>query len=252
MRKEKINGHIFEFFDEIGEMPIGRFHSYSRYMLVACGVGDSLADIDEHITKIMQFLTIDLKKAERELLNLRHNLYMVMNEMDVRYKGFLYFTYSVDGRVWEDFSDNGIEQLYQMTNGERVKELNRITNEVVSKIDEALKQYFPNFFDSSVDKNRLDMMRRRALLQVDEILNKSDKGKEITELTKRMFVGVVPKDFDNDKAVVEFDRQFENMCLILSKEFGGKVKDYSIMEFYSAYNLMNEQQKEIEKIRKRR
>ena len=252
MRKEKLNGHEFEFYDEIGEMSIARFHSYSRYMLVACGVGDSLSDIDEHITKILQFISIDLKKAQRELLNLRQNLFMVASERDLRYKAFLYFTYKVDGKEWEDFSDSGIDELYQLVNGAKIKELNKVTNEVVGKIDDALRQYFPNFFDSSVEKNQIDLLRKRALLQVDEVLNGSDKGEEIGEITKKIFSVIVPKDFDNDKAVVEFDRQFENMCLVLSKEFGSKVKDYSIMEFYSAYNLMNEQQKEINKIRNKR
>lgn len=249
MRKEKVNGHDFVFYDEIGEMPIDRFHSYSRYMLVAGGVGDSITDIDDHIGRILKFIDIDATRAKQEVLNMRQNLYMVANELDVRHKGFLFLTYKVDGELWEDFSDNGIEELYKLANGESIKNFNKLMGEVINKVDESLRQYFPETFDSSIDKNYCDLLRKRALLQVDEIQNGSDHSKEISELNAQIMKRFTPKDFENDKAIVEFDKQFETMCLILSKEFGGDVKGYTVMEFYSAYNLLNEQQKEMKKIR---
>ena len=252
MRKETINGHRFEFYDEIGEMPISTFHSYSRYMLVASGVGDSLADIDEHIGRAIKFITIDPKKAHQELLNMRQCLYMVMNEQDIRSKGFLFLTYKVDGKKWEDFSDAGIEELYQLANGESIKEFNRIMGEVINKVDEQLKQYFPETFDSSVEKNHCDLLRKRALLQVDEMQTGADHSKEIEELNEQIMRHFTPKNFENDAAVVEFDKQFESMCLVLSKEFGGGIKGHSVMEFYTAYNLLNEQQKELKKLKNRK
>ena len=56
MKEEKINGHRFEFYDSIEDLPIVRFHKYSKYMLVASGIGDSIADVDEHIERIMKQL----------------------------------------------------------------------------------------------------------------------------------------------------------------------------------------------------
>lgn len=248
MRKETLNGHRFEFYDEIGEMPVERFHSYSRYMLVASGVGDTIVDIDTHISRILNLIKSDPKKAHLEVLNLRQNIYMVVNELDVRHKGFLFLTHKVDGKKWSDFSDNGINELYALANGASIKEFNKVMGEVIAKIDGALEQYFPEIFDSSIDKNYSDLLRKKALLQVDEIQNGADHTKEIDDLTAQIMRHYKPKNFEKDEAVVEFDKQFENMCLILSKEFGGGVKGYSVMEFYSAYNLLKEQQKEYQKM----
>lgn len=251
MRKDTINGHKIEFYDDISELSVERFHQYSRYMLVASGVGDSIDDIDKHINKIMALLTRDVKKAQQELLNLRQNLFMVANQRDVRHKGFMFLAKSVDGVDWEDFSDKGIEELYQIVNGENITHFNRVMGEVISEIDEQLQRYFPEMFDDAEEKNHCDLLRKRALLQIDEIHNGADHTKEIEAIADEIWKNYVPKSFENDKSVVEFDRQFENMCLILSKEFSGGVKGYTVMEFYSAYNLLKEQQKEIKKLNKK-
>lgn len=248
MRKEKLSGHIFEFYESISELPIERFHQYSRYMLVASGVGDSWEDVEKHISRILQFIGKDDKKAQQETLNLRQNLYMVMNQMDVHHKGFFFLTKSVDGKEWSDFSDTGIDKLFAIAQQASVKEVNKLIGSVIGRIDEELHQYFPEMFDDSVEKNYTELLRKRALLQIDEIQNGADHTAEIEKLNEQISSKYVPKNFENDAAVVDFDRQFENMCLILSKEFKGGVKGYTIIEFYSAYNLLREQQREMKKL----
>ena len=252
MRKETLNGQKFEFYDDIASLPVERFHQYSRYMLVASGVGDSLDDIDKHIGRILQFLENDVKKARQEVLNLRQNLFMVLNQLDVHHKGFFFLTKSVNGEPWLDFSDDGIQELFKLAQGASVADINKVLSEVVRKIDDGLHQYFPEMFDDSVDKNYCELLRKRAMLQVDEILNGSDNSEALSEIAKEISAHFSPKDFENDKAIVEFDKQFENMCLILSKEFQGGVKGYTVMEFYSAYNLLREQQKEMKKHNKKK
>ena len=252
MREVRLNGHKIEVFDDISELSIERFHEYSRYMLIATGVGDSIADIDKHIEAINALLTIDVARAQQELLNLRQNLILVANERDFRHKAFLFFVISVDGQEWKDFSDNGIEKLYQLVNDTPLAEFDKALVEVMGEIDDQLSRYFPEMFDDSKDKNRCDLLRKRAMLKVDEIRNGSDHTKEIEEITSRIWEGYEPKSYENDKAIVDFDRQFENMCLILSKEFQGGVKGYTVMEFYSAYNLLKEREKEMKKLNKKK
>lgn len=251
MRKETINGHKIEFCDDISELSIERFHQYSRYMLVASGIGDSIEDIDKHINKIIALLTRDVKKAQQELLNLRQNLFLIANQRDIRHKAFMFFAKTVDGKAWEDYSDKGINELYELVNGESLETFDAAMRDVVWEIDDQLQRYFPEMFDDASEKNQCDLLRKRALLQVDEIQNGSDHSKEIESLSDEIWKKYEPKSFENDKAVVDFDRQFENMCLILSKEFSGGVKGYTVMEFYSAYNLLTEQQKEIKKLNRK-
>lgn len=252
MRKEKLNNHTFEFYESIGELPIERFHDYSRYMLVASGIGDTIGDIDKRINKVMGLLSVDIKKAQQELLNLRQALFMVANKQDVSFKGFFFFVKRVDGKEWTDFSDRGIDALFGLAQGESVARVKEVQNVISAKIDDELQRYFPEMFDDSRDKNLCDLLRKRALLQVDEIINAKDNSKEIEDISHQILERYEPKDFENDKAVIEIDRQFENMCLILSKEFQGGVKGYTVKEFYSAYNLLKTQQEEIKKLNKRR
>lgn len=251
MTEKTINGQKFTFFDNISELSIERYHQYSRYMLVASGIGDSLSDIDDHLGKIIRLMAVDVKKAEKEVRNLRQNLYMVQNQLDLRYKGFLFLTKSVNGEPWTDFSDEGIEKLYSIVNQESVKTMVEVMQPIISTIDEALERYFPSFFEDAGDKNRLSLVRKRALMLVDEIVNEKDHKEDLKELDKDIFRYYTPKDFENDKAVVEFDKNFEEMCLFLSKEFGGEIKNKSVMEFYSAYNIVLEQNKKIKTKRRK-
>lgn len=251
MRKETLNGHKIEFYDDISELSVERFHQYSRYMLVASGVGDSIDDIDKHINKIMALLTRDVKKAQQELLNLRQNIFLVARQRDIRHKAFMFLAKSVDGEDWKDFSDKGIEELYQIVNGESLAKFDAAMRDVILEIDDQLQRYFPEMFNDAEEKNYCDLLRKRALLQMDEIQNGSDHSEEIEKLSDEIWKKYEPKSFENDKSVVDYDRQFENMCLILSKEFSGGVKGYTVMEFYSAYHLLKEQQKEIKKLNRK-
>ena len=252
MREVTLNGHKIEVHDDISELSIERFHQYSRYSLIASGIGDSLADIDKHIHAINELMARDVKKAQQELLNMRQNLILVLNERDFRHKSFLFLVVSVDGKRWTDFSDNGIEKLYQLVNDSSIAELDKALTGVVKEIDDQLTRYFPEMFDDATEKNRCDLLRKRAMLQVDEMQNGADHSKEIEELSSRLWEGYEPKSYENDKAIVDFDRQFENMCLILSKEFQGGVKGYTVMEFYSAYNLLQERSKELQKLNRKK
>lgn len=251
MKEVKINKHKFEFFDSIEDMPISRFHKYSKYMLVASGIGDSIADVDEHIGTIMKLIDFDVNKAKQELLNMRHNLVTILQEQDIRHVGFMYFVYSVDGKKWEDFSDNGVEKLYTLVMGEREIVLADTERAIRERIDTELRDYFPQVFENE-NKNLLDYLRKRALLQVDEIVNDCSHEDEIKKLSELLTIGYKPPVFEGNESVeLQYDKQFEQMCLALSKEFGGKAKDYTIMEYYSAYERLEAMNKELERIRRK-
>ena len=252
MKKIKINGHKLEVYNDISELPVERFHQHSRYSLIASGIGDTIQDIDKHIEAINSLMAIDAAKAQQELLNLRQNLILVLQGRDFRHKAFLFLVKSIDGKPWEDYSDDGIEEMYNLLNGESVAAFKGALSDVICEIDDQMQRYFPEMFDDSKDKNLCDLVRKRAMLQIDVIRNGADHKKEIDELSTKIWEKYEPKSFENDKAIVDFDRQFENMCLILSKEFQGGVKGYTVMEFYSAYNLLQEREKEFKKLNRKK
>lgn len=245
------DGRKVVFYDNVEDLPITQFHRYSKYSLVESGVGDSLADIDRHITRIINFLG-DTKKAYQELLNLRQCLYLIANEQDVHNKATLCLVKSVDGVDWKDFSDSGLDELYKMVEGESQRELNALALEVREKIDENLVQYFPSIFEDATQKNYVDLLRKRAILQLGEIMGEDNKEK-IEDVTKKIYAMQSPKGFTGaDSEEIKFDKQFEDMCLIMAKEFGGGIKKYTTMEFYTALERLEKQNKELKKIRNRR
>src|SRR5574344_1642421 len=240
MVAKDINGHRVVFYDSVEDLPVTQFHRYSKFLLVEGGIGDTIQDIDRHITRIINFLN-DTKKAYQEILNLRQCLFLVISGQDVHNKATLCLVKSVDGKDWTDFSDSGLD------------ELNDLAMEVRGRIDENLLQYFPKVFEDSTQKNYIDLLRQRAVLQIGEIVNGDDNGAKIQGVTEKIYQMQNPKGFTGaESEEIRFDKQFEDMCLLMAKEFGGGIKQYTTMEFYTAFERLTRQYNETKKIRNRR
>ena len=252
MIEKKVNGHLLLFYDCVEDLPIVQFHRYSRYLLVESGIGDNINDIDKHITRILNFFN-DKKKMQQELMNLRQCLYVIATEQDLHNKATLCLVRSVDGKPWEDFSDSGLEELYKMVNGASVKELDTIAAQVRDAIDENLIQYFPKVFEDSLQKNYTDLLRRKALLQIASIVKDEDNKEQIEAVDASIYRMQNPKGFmGQDSEEVRFDKQFEDMCLLMAKEFGGGIKKYTTTEIYTAFERLTRQYNEAKKLRNKR
>lgn len=252
MKKETLGGHIFEFYDSIDTLPIKQFHLYTKYALVLSGIGDDLSAIDAHISKITSFIQNDQKRAINELLNYRRCLFSIIMEQDYRHKANLCLVKMVDGKKWEDFTDDGINILYEMVTTEEERKVRKIEDELKARLDEELMTYFPEMFATSIEKNQTELLRKRAMLQLAEIIDDVDNSEPIRALDGQIYAMTDTRNFEGKaSAEVELDKQFEEMCLVLAKEFGGKVKEYSVMEFYTANKMLNERQKQLSKMRKK-
>lgn len=252
MIERAVAGHKLVFYDSVEDLPIVQFHKYSRYLLVESGIGDNINDIDKHITRILNFFN-DKKKMQQELMNLRQCLYVIATEQDLHNKATLCLVRSVDGKVWGDFSDSGLEELYKMVNGASVKDLDTIAAQVRDAIDENLIQYFPKVFEDSLQKNYTDLLRRKALLQIASIVKDEDNKEQIEAVDASIYRMQNPKGFmGQDSEEVRFDKQFEDMCLLMAKEFGGGIKKYTTMEFYAAFERLTRQYNEAKKLRNKR
>jgi len=252
MFEKAVAGHRLVFYDSVEDLPIVQFHKYSRYLLVEAGIGDNINDIDKHITRILGFFG-DRKKMQQELLNLRQCLYVIATEQDIRNKATLCLVREVDGKIWEDFSDSGLDTLYKLVNKASIKELDSIAAQVRDAIDENLLQYFPRVFEDSLQKNYTDLLRKKAMLQIDSIVRGTDKKEEIDAVDASIYRMQNPKGFmGQDSEEVRFDKQFEDMCLLMAKEFGGGIKKYTTMEFYTAFERLTKQYNEAKKLRNKR
>lgn len=252
MVEKILNKHKVVFYDSSEDLPVKQFHRYSKYILVEGGIGDTIQDIDRHIGRIINFLD-DKKKAYQELLNLRQCLYIIATEQDVRHKATLCLVKSIDGEDWADFSDEGLKHLYDLVADESVRNLDALAAEVRTAIDDNLTRYFPRVFEDATQKNYADLLRKRALLQLEAISKGVENSEEVAELTKKIVSMQSPKSFDGQESEeILFDKQFEDMCLIMAKEFGGGIKQYTTMEFYTAFERMTRNYEAQKKVNRKK
>ena len=116
------------------------------------------------------------------------------------------------------------------------------------KIDGELILYFPKLFADSTIKEYYDILKQRTLAVLNGIIEGKIDNSEVERLTTALITYSHPKLFTGSEGVeVQFDRQFENLCLILSEQLHVRPKDYTVLEFYNAFDFVQERAKEAEK-----
>lgn len=256
MRTETICGRKVEIYDSIEELPMARFHRYNKYLLVDAGVGSDIASFDSHLEKAIAYVrSSKADLAEAELDNLRQCVYMVQTQVSPRYLSFAALVKSIDGQPCDDISDDGLQRVVERLNNAPIGRLTAILEAVKKKIDRELQTYFPRLFDSATTKECLDLMRRRALLQLDEIIEGENEKRtaQIERLTDELLMYHKPQQFAGaDSVEVAHDKHFERMNLLLSQNLNVDPKRYTVLEYYNAFELLHDQMKEQEKRTKKR
>jgi hypothetical protein len=74
----------------------------------------------------------------------------------------------------------------------------------------------------------------------------------VEKLTTALVTHSKPKVFTGSDGVeIQFDREFENICLVLSEQLHVEPKKYSVLEFYNAFDFVKERAKQMEKAQRR-
>ena len=69
-------------------------------------------------------------------------------------------------------------------------------------------------------------------------------AKDIERLTGALLTYSKPLSFaGTDNAEVEYDKRYEDMCLVISQNVHRDAKTFTVMEFYNAYLFMERQNK---------
>ena len=247
MRTTEIGGHKVEIYDSIDALPVLRFHAFNKMILVDSGIGSDLNDWDAHAERVIRFIMSDDKEsAIKELTNLRQNIYLTINGINPRGMAFAAMVKSIDGEEYDDLTTEGLAKVNAMLKEATDKEIAAETEAVKKKIEEELAVYFPQTQDNPKTKEYHDLMRRRAILQCERIINETDEyDAEIEQLTTKLLTFTKPESFDGkDSAEVQYDKQFENMCLIISKELNANAKQMTVLEYYNAFEFVKDMQKQ--------
>ena len=115
--------------------------------------------------------------------------------------------------------------------------------------------YFPVLFNDATVKEYYDLMRQRTIEVLNNIMaGATDPGATdmVEKLTTALITYTKPQLFNGPESVeIQFDRQFENLCLVLSEQLHVKPKEYTVLEFYNAFDFIQERAKKAEKAQKR-
>lgn len=250
MVERLIAGHRVRLYDAIDDLPIVRFQKFQKYLLIDAGVGGDIASFDRHCEKMRRYMgkgKTDL--AMQEAQNLRQCVYMIQEGLNPAHRAFACLVESIDGERTEDLSDTGlakvIERLGGMTAGEAASELGAVKK----KIDTELSVYFPALFNGSETKEYFDLLRKRAVT----ILEGLARGEvvNVDDLTTSLICFSKPKNFSGAGGIeVEFDRNFETLCLSLSENLGIRPKECTVLEYYNAVDFLQERARQAERGRK--
>lgn len=108
---------------------------------------------------------------------------------------------------------------------------------VKKKITYELEIYFPNDFISSKEKETYDRLKRRTLLVLDSIINDLDNSVDINTIDNTMLNLYSPKLYTGPESVeVQYDKSFENTCILIAQKVNLDAKKMTVLQFYSAIN----------------
>lgn len=252
----KIGKHTVEFYDTIEELPIVRFHKYQKLLLVDAGIGSDIAAFDQRIEKTRRFLMAGKpEQAQQELENMRQCVFLIQSGVNPKHRAFAALVTKIDGQDCTNIGDDALAAITEKLNDVPESELTAQLEAVKKKIDGELTLYFPALFNDSDVKEYYDILRKRTLEILNGIVAGVDDpaGAEIVDkLTTALITYSNPKLFTGSDGVeIQFDRQFENLCLVLSEQLHVEPKKYSVLEFYNAFDFVKERAKQAEKAQKR-
>lgn len=243
MKKCILNGNKVELYDSIEELPMINFQKYNKYLLIDSGIGSDADSIDSHIVKIAKLINKgDSANAIQELQNMRQNLYMINSEISPRYFAFAALVHSINGDKVYDLSDTGLKDILCKINTVKHSKILELLLEFKKKIQQEVEAYFPEDFISVKEKEAYDLLKRKILLILESISQNTDNADAIKQIDATQFSKYKPHNFTGDTSVeIAHDKSFEDTCLIISQKLNLNAKQMTVLEFYSALNLIKRQ-----------
>lgn len=244
----KIGKHTVEYYDAIDTLPIVRFHKWQKALLVDAGIGGDINAFDQRTERARRFLMKgDTENARKEMENLRQCVYLIQTGLSPKHLAFAALVTKIDGKVYEDLSDDGLLKVVKILSEGTEGEITGAVESAKKKIDTDLTLFFPKLFEDGKVKEYFDILKRRTLAILQNIMNgevKADETEAVEKITTELITYSNPKVFSGSEGLeVTYDRQFENLCLALSSQLHLRPKKCTVLEFYNAFDYLQEQAK---------
>jgi hypothetical protein len=236
-------------YDDINELPIVRFQQYNKMLMIDAGLGETVDAFDAHLARVGEYIKHgEMENANREIDNVRQTLWNVQNGMTPHFMSLIPLIAEIDGEPNNDMSDDGIKATYEKLKHVTLGEYEKASKEVKKKIEGDLEKYFHQGGVSAESKEYWELVRRKALLQLDEITEGSDHREEIAALDSQRVRVEKPRIFQGDRnAEVLYDKNFVGCCIAIAQNLNMDAKRMTVLEYYRAIEVLEEQQKQLKK-----
>ena len=243
MKDLVLNGKVIRIYDSIDEMPIVNFQKYNKYLLIDSGIGSDVDDIDMHITRIAKFIkSNNSKKALQELQNMRQNMHMVNNKISPKYLSFAALIHSINGRKIGDLSDDNLKSILEEIKEIKHSKIIKFIAWLKKKVTTELEIYFPEDFINPKEKDIYDKLKIRTLFVLESMLKGVDNSEQINNIDILMLNMYSPKKYaGSDSIEIKYDKQFENVCLLIAQKTSLDAKKMTVLQFYNALDNIKQQ-----------
>ena len=121
------------------------------------------------------------------------------------------------------------------------------------KIDTELSLYFPGEFEDATIKEYYDQLRSHTLLKLKHIITGTDVHLACKEIEIRLALLIRPRLFSGAKsAEICYDKEFEEMCLILTQNLQVQPQRMTVLQFYNAFEYLKKEAKKRKAQNKRK
>lgn len=175
-RKERII-----FYENAEELPLRRYQKFTKHIMIACGVGENLADYDNRTQKAMVYLKAqDVINASKELQNRRQLVFNALNEYSPQNMALAVLVKTIDGKEYNDLSGEGLEKVL-----DKLDQLGYTKKEVLSTIDRLKKKLKESLLCISRVSSRMIVWRMALLVfeSLKRVIKRYSKKKTANKST---------------------------------------------------------------------
>lgn len=245
MNTIKVGNHTVTVYEGIDEMPIVRYQKFNRLMLIESGVGSTIEELDTHLQRAIVYCMTQPEHTYNELMNLRQCFNMASNGVHPGMMAFAAFVKSVDGVEYPvNASDSDLKAIFDSLSDATINELSEPFQKVKKKIEAEVSVYFPRMADDPLIKQYYDIKLSLIKAKLDKLVNNVDNSEAVKEIEDKLLTFFPPRIFyGTDSVEIKTDKEFQEMCLVITQNMHINAREMSVSEFYTAFEMIKRQAK---------
>lgn len=250
MKVINYNRHKITLYDSITELPIWRFQLYTKYLILASGIGSSLADIDNKFSDLRVLMKDSPNDALRLTVNLQQALHFAIQNVSPQMMAFVVLIHKIDGRevVDDDLTEDGIKRIIKELSVKRFsfQALQDALSGFKKKIETEFSNYFPGLMDNSRMKEFYARLRQRTLLVLRSVQEaKEEYAQQIKQIDKAFLQSNKPRIFHGSSGMeVQMAKEFESTLVLLSQHGAvSSPRNMTTLAYYQALEVIKQQNK---------